>query len=300
VSDAPASRRAALVLFWLVPLFFACNMLVARWNAGAIPSVALAFWRWTVTLLILLPFVAERLWRGRDEIRAEWRTFLWLGFLGMGVCGAPVYEAGITTTAMNIGLIYAASPVLIVLVAWLRHGDPVGARQALGIAVCLAGTLWIVLRGEPANVLRLEFVPGDLMIVAAMVAWSIYSVAIRHTPTKLDATTRLVAICTGGVLVNLPFYVAESVYVAVLPLEWKTAGIILFLALAPGIGSYLSYSVIVAALGAGTASLIMYLTPLYGAALAWLLLGERLADFHLVGLALLLPGLWLGTRRQAK
>jgi drug/metabolite transporter (DMT)-like permease len=54
------------------------------------------------------------------------------------------------------------------------------------------------------------------------------------------------------------------------------------------------------ALGPATASLILYLTPLYGAGLGWLLLGERLADFHLVGMALLLPGLWLGTRRQGK
>ncbi len=292
-------RRAALILFFAVPLFFACNMLVARWNAGAIPSVALAFWRWTITLAILLPFVAERLWRGRDEIRARWRTYLWLGFLGMGVCGAPVYAAGITTTAMNIGLIYAASPVLIVLIAWLRHGEPVTTRQATGIAACLAGMLWIVLRGDPANVLRLEFVPGDLMIVAAMVAWSIYSVALRHTPTKFDPTARLAAICAGGVLVNLPIYFGEIAFVAATPLEWKTAGIVLFLALVPGIGSYLSYSLIVAALGPATASLIMYLTPLYGAGLAWALLGERLADFHLVGLALLLPGLWLGTRKQA-
>ncbi len=300
MSDAPVSRRVALALFFAVPLFFACNMLVARWNAGEIPSVALAFWRWTITFALLLPFVAERLWRGRDEIRAQWRTYLWLGFLGMGVCGAPVYAAGITTTAMNIALIYAVSPVLVVLIAWLRYGDPIAPRQMLGIAACLAGMLWIVLRGEPANVLRLAFVPGDLMIVVAMAAWSIYSVLLRHSPTRFDPTARLAAICAGGVLVTLPFYVAEFAFIAPTPIEWKTAGIVLFLALVPGVGSYLSYSLIVVALGPATASLILYLTPLYGAGLGWLLLGERLADFHLVGMALLMPGLWLGTRRQGK
>ena len=300
MSAAPVSRRVAIALFLALPLFFACNMLVARWNAGDIPSVGLAFWRWTVTLAILLPFVAERLWRGRDEIRAQWRTFLWLGFLGMGVCGAPVYEAGISTTARNIALIYAASPVLIVLIGWLRHGEPVAARQAMGIAACLAGMLWIVLRGDPGNVLRLEFVPGDLMIVVSMVAWSVYSVMLRHSATRFDPTARLAAICAGGVLATLPFYVAEFTLYAPVPLEWGTAGVVLFLALVPGVGSYLSYSLIVAALGPATASLILYLTPLYGAGLGWLLLGERLADFHLVGLALLLPGLWLGTRRQGK
>jgi drug/metabolite transporter (DMT)-like permease len=293
----PARRRLAYVLFALLPLFFASNMIVARWNAGAIPPMGLAFWRWTFTLALLLPFVAERLWRGRDEIRAQWRLYLWLGFLGMVVCGGPVYLAGVTTTAMNIGLIYAASPVLIVLLAHLKYGDPVGERQAAGIAICVAGTLWIVLRGEPANALDLAFVPGDLLVVAAMAAWSLYSVLLRHAPTSFDPTTRLAAICAGGVIANLPVLAAETVLVGMPALDWTTVGTMLFVALVPGIGSYLSYSVVVAALGAGTASLTMYLVPLYGAGLAWLLLGERLADFHLVGLALLLPGLWLGTRR---
>ncbi len=300
IVSSQIGRRTALVLFFLIPLFFASNMLVARWNAGEIPSVALAFGRWTLTFAILLPFVAERLWRGRDEIRAQWRTYLWLGFLGMGVCGAPVYYAGITTTAMNIALIYAVSPVLVVLIGWLRYGEPISSRQIAGVAACFAGMSWIVLRGDPSNVLRLEFVPGDLMILVAMIAWSIYSVLLRHSPTRFDPTARLAAICAGGVLATLPFYVAEFAFLAPTLLEWKTAGIVLFLALVPGIGSYLSYSLIVAALGPATASLILYLTPLYGAGLGWLLLGERLADFHLVGLALLLPGLWLGTRRQAK
>jgi drug/metabolite transporter (DMT)-like permease len=293
----PASRRLAYVLFALLPLFFASNMIVARWNAGEIPPMALAFWRWTFTLALLLPFVAERLWRGRDEIRAQWRLYLWLGFLGMVVCGGPVYLAGVTTTATNIGLIYAASPVLIVLLAHLRYGDPVGRRQAAGIAICLAGTLWIVLRGDPANALRLVFVPGDLLALAAMAAWSLYSVLLRHSTTTLDPTTRLAAICAGGVIANLPVVAAETVLVGMPAFDWTTLGTMLFVALVPGVGSYLSYSVVVAVLGAGTASLVMYLVPLYGAGLAWALLGERLADFHLVGLALLLPGLWLGTRR---
>jgi drug/metabolite transporter (DMT)-like permease len=292
-----ASRRFAWALFFLVPAFFASNMLVARWNAGAIPPVALAFWRWSFTLALLLPFAATALWRGRDELKRQWPNYLWLGFLGMGVCGASVYLAGVTTTATNIGLIYAASPVVIVLLAWGRHGEAVSLRQAAGIAVCLCGTLWIVARGDPGNFLRLQFVAGDLLIVLAMLAWSVYSVALRHTPTGFDATARLAAIVAGGVAVNLPFYAAETLYVAAPSFDARTLATFLFVALVPGIGSYLCYSVIIARLGPSRASLVMYLIPLYGAGLAWALLGEQIADFHLVGLGLMLPGLWLGTAR---
>jgi drug/metabolite transporter (DMT)-like permease len=291
-----ADRRLALVLFFVVPATFASNMLASRWIAGEIPPVAMAFWRWTLTLAILLPFVLGALWRGREELRRDWRGYLFLGFLGMGVCGAPVYLAGVTTTATNIGLIYAASPVLIVLFAKFGYGEAVGARRALGIALALAGTLWIVSRGDPESFLRLDLVPGDLLTAMAMIAWSIYSVLLKHRKTSFDPTTRLAAIVAGGVLVNLPLLIAETAFVAVPDYgarDWLT---FLFLALVPGIASYLGYSIVVGALGAGAASLVMYLIPLYNAGLAWAILDERLAFYHLVGAALLLPGLYLGTR----
>ncbi|MFM7344596.1 MAG: DMT family transporter [Tagaea sp.] len=292
-----ADRRLALVLFFVVPATFSANMLAARWVAGDIPPVAMAFWRWTLTLAILLPFVLGALWRGREELRRDWRGYLFLGFLGMGVCGAPVYLAGVTTTATNIGLIYAASPVLIVLFARFGYGEAVGARRAAGIALALAGTLWIVSRGDPDSFLRLDLVPGDLLTAMAMIAWSIYSVLLKHRTTSFDPTTRLAAIVAGGVLVNLPLMIAETVFVAVPAYGAGDWAVFLFLALVPGIASYLGYSIVVGALGAGAASLVMYLIPLYNAGLAWAILDERLAFYHLVGAALLLPGLYLGTKR---
>jgi drug/metabolite transporter (DMT)-like permease len=295
---AEKNRRLALVFFFLVPATFASNMLASRWIGGEIPPVATAFWRWTLTLAILLPFVAGALWRGRAELRQDWRGYLFLGFLGMGVCGAPVYLAGATTTATNIGLIYAASPVLIVLFARFGYGERVGPHRALGIALALAGTLWIVARGDFGTFLRLDFVPGDLLVVVAMAAWSIYSVLLKHRPSGFDPTTRLAAIVAGGVLVNLPFLIGEAAFYGAPAYGAQDWFVFLFLALVPGIGSYLGYSIVVGALGAGAASLVMYLIPLYNAVLAWALLGERLAAFHLVGAALLLPGLYLGTRRR--
>jgi drug/metabolite transporter (DMT)-like permease len=98
------------------------------------------------------------------------------------------------------------------------------------------------------------------------------------------------------VLVNLPFLIGEAALYGSPEYGARDWLVFLFLALVPGIGSYLGYSIVVGALGAGAASLVMYLIPLYNAVLAWALLDERLAAFHLVGAALLLPGLYLGTR----
>jgi len=48
------------------------------------------------------------------------------------------------------------------------------------------------------------------------------------------------------------------------------------------------------------AGLFVHLMPVYGVILAWLFLGERLAGFHLVGIALILAGIALTSRGRQK
>ena len=50
-------------------------------------------------------------------------------------------------------------------------------------------------------------------------------------------------------------------------------------------------------LGAARVGVVLYLGPLYSAVIAWLVLGERIEAFHAIGALLILPGIWLSTRR---
>jgi drug/metabolite transporter (DMT)-like permease len=43
--------------------------------------------------------------------------------------------------------------------------------------------------------------------------------------------------------------------------------------------------------------MILYISPIYSTVLAVMLLGETIANYHLVGIALILPGLWLANLR---
>jgi drug/metabolite transporter (DMT)-like permease len=295
MSEQKPDRMAYAMLF-VAPVLMTSNMLAARWVEGSIPPVSLTFWRWTLTLLILAPFAGPRLWRFRAEARREWKTTLALGALGMGVCGAPVYIGGITTSATNIGLIYAATPVLIVVFARLFWGEPVVPVKALGTALCLAGVVAIVTKGDIGALLQLEFTEGDLWIVLAMLGWALYSVLLRYRPSRLPLMARFTAIVLAGVLVNLPFYAFEAALGYETVLDLRTAAVILFVALVPGLAAFVLYGRLVALLGAQRTGLLMYLVPLYNAGLAYLLLGETLRPFHLAGVALILPGLWLATQ----
>ena len=289
--------RWAYLLLVTAPVLMISNMLAARWVAGEIPPVALAFWRWTVTMVVLLPVAGPRLYAHRAALRREWPTILVLGALGMGLCGAPVYLGAETTTATNIGLIYAASPVLIVVLARAFWGEPVGARQTAGIALCLLGVLAILTRGDVLALAGLSFVAGDLWILLSTVAWAIYSVLLRYSRSVLPILVRFEAMVIAGVACTLPFYLLEIGLGRTAEADPPTLLAILFVALVPGIAAFLSYNKLVAVLGPARTSLVMYLGPLYNAGLAWVLLGEAPQLHHLLGAALVLPGVYLATVR---
>lgn len=290
-------RQFAFVLLTLAPAFFCSNMLVARATHDLIPPVALAFWRWTATFLVLSPVTFAVLWRNRSAFRREWPDLLILGALGMGVCGAFVYIGADSTTATNIGLIYAASPILIVVFARLFYGEDLSKLQAVGVAVCLLGVLAIVCKGDPEVLFELRFVVGDIWIATAATAWAIYSLLLRHRESALPMISRFAAITAGGLVVMLPFYIGEIAAGEVTDWNLTTLGTIVFLALVPSCGAYLSYAKIQRTLGAGPTSLLMYLVPVYNGVLAFLLLDETLELYHLAGAAMVLPGIYLATRR---
>jgi len=289
-------RRLAQALLLICPGLLASNMLVARLTHELVPPVALALGRWGLSLLLLLPFTGLALWRLRAEVGREWRDLLVLGGLGMGVCGAFVYIGADATTATNIGLIYAASPILIVLLARLGYGERLRPWQILGVMLCLLGVLIIIARGDPQNLWWLRFNAGDLWILAATVAWAGYSVLLRHRPSRLSPSLRFTAICLAGVLVLLPAWGLELLGGAMPVLNRETVMAVVFLAVVSSLLAYQVYGRIQRSLGAGPTGVVMYLVPVYNGALAWLLLGEQPHGYHLLGAGTVLPGLYLATR----
>ena len=290
-------RQMAVILLFVVPVLFSTNIIAARAVSDFIPPFALAFWRWWLALLLFLPAIGPDLLRYRRELLGEWRDLLVLGILGMGICGAFVYVGADTTSATNIGLIYATAPIIIAGAATLLYREPLGRVKALGILVSLLGVLVIVFRGDIVALQTLSLVPGDLWIATAAVSWAVYSVMLRYRPSQLPGRVRFAATMLYGSMALLPFHILELANGDVPELNIETLIAVLIVAIVPGLGAYLGYARIQRALGASPTALILYLAPVYTALMAWLVLGESLQLYHLIGAALILPGIYLSTRK---
>lgn len=72
------------LLLTLTVLFWSGNMIVGRGLHGAVPPLALAFWRWTIALMLMLPFALPHLRSQWPQLRARWPTVVFLGLVGVG------------------------------------------------------------------------------------------------------------------------------------------------------------------------------------------------------------------------
>ena len=63
----------------------ASNLVVARGGVEFVPPISLAFWRWTVVFLILLPFTYVTLKNNFHIIKKEYKKLFFLGSMGCGV-----------------------------------------------------------------------------------------------------------------------------------------------------------------------------------------------------------------------
>ena len=107
----------------------------------------------------------------------------WLGFLGMGCYNALQYLALHTSSPLNVTLITASMPVWMLGVGALFYGVKPTRRQLMGAGLSLLGVAVVIARGEPAALLAVRFVPGDLLMLLAIFTWAIYSWMLAR-PTK--------------------------------------------------------------------------------------------------------------------
>jgi drug/metabolite transporter (DMT)-like permease len=283
-------------LLFATPAMFAANILVARLAAGWLPPLGLTFWRWFFTALVACAVAASALRASWPAMKREAPASFLLGAIGMTLCGAAAYLAGEHTSAVNIGLIYAGSPVVMVLLAHAFLHEPLGALRVTGIGLCIAGIVAIVARGDPATLRGLDVHRGDLWAIAGSLGWAVYSFLLRRLKSALDVTVRFAWLCVGGAVAAAPFALGEWAAGKHFEFSAASAGVLALTVFFASYGSYVLYARLQQMAGVAFAGLAIYLTPLFAALYGWLFVGELLHGYHLAGMCLVLCGIWLAGR----
>ncbi|MEZ5641815.1 MAG: DMT family transporter [Burkholderiaceae bacterium] len=289
------------ILLTLPPLLWAGNAVVGRVVAPLVPPITLNFLRWVLALLILLPLAgwvlrpASGLWR-------HWRRFALLGLLGVGFYNALQYLALQTSTPLNVTLVGSSMPLWMLALGRLFFNAPVRRAQLAGALLSMLGVATVLARGEPAQLLRLHLVPGDLYMLAATLSWAWYSwLLTRHAepePIRQDWAAFLLAQVVFGLGWSGLMTGAEwALTPAHIQWGWPLALALVFIAIGPAVVAYRCWGLGVQRAGPALAGFFSNLTPLFAAVLSAAFLGEPPRLFHAVAFALIVAGIVVSSRR---
>ena len=302
-APGPARRFGTIypyALLSLCMLFWAGNWVLGRALRDSMPPVAMTFWRWTVAALVLAPFAVPRLIGKGSILRRAWPLLLALAVTGGALYQVAVYFGLRHTETINAVLLNAASPLTIVIAAWLVDGDKITLRQVWGTVISMIGLAIVLGRGDPTRIFDLRFSIGDIAILAVMPLWAFYTVMLKRRPMEIDNISLIFLVGVFGTAALAPAYLFESLYIQAPPLTWSTVAAPLYTGCFASAAAYWCWNRGAEMVGANRAGFTTYLMPAFTTVLAVLLLDEEVHLFHAIGIVAILFGVWLSTSTGRK
>lgn len=288
----PPSTTRAFLLLGLVMLFWAGNSITGRAVRDDVAPFTLAFGRWLIASLVLLPIAARQVWTERAEIRAGWRWIVALGFLGIVCFNSFIYSGLHYTSAANALLLQASIPALVLVLDRVIFGGRAGTLHTLGVIASTIGVVAIVFRGDVSALTTLRLGAGDALVLCGVVVWALYTVLLRKRP-PISPATFLLLVFVIGALAMAPLAAWEASRGP--GITWTPAVFAAFayVGIFPSVLAYFIYNAATVQLGPARSGQAITLMPLFGALLSALLLGEKLEGYHTSGMALILAGIVL-------
>ncbi len=288
------------VLLTLCVFFWAGNAIVGKIASGHIPPFTLSFWRWVIALIIILPFGFRAVCRQWKFYRNNWKYLLVIAFLSVTIYNTFQYWALNWTSAINVGIISASLPIIILLLTTLTGHEKSNAYQYSGALLAAVGVLYVISGADIETLIDLSVNVGDGLILVAVLGWAVYSVLLRRLPADIDQVGLLTMLIVLGIAGIIPFYAWDLTHGKTFVLDRDAVLMLGYVSIFPSVLAYVFWNRAVHAGGANLAGLFVNLVPVFVAVLAIIFLGERLALFHLVGISFIFAGIYIATRLASR
>jgi drug/metabolite transporter (DMT)-like permease len=283
----------------LATFTWATNMILGRWLRESIGPFTLSALRFALAVLCFGVLLRARPPTERRP-GPDLPLLLAMALTGVAFFAPTLYGGLRETTAVNATLINGLGPLITGLLTALLIREPFSARQGIAALLGLIGVGIVISGGSPTFWRSLQGRRGDLMVLAALTLWGLYSVLGRRVMARRSALSTTALSMALALPLLIPAALIEQRF---LPLRGgpEVALAVLYIGIAPTVLGFLAWNAGVRRLGPGGAMMFYNTLPLYGALLGHFLLREPLGLAHLIGGALILgAGLWAAASPPAR
>jgi drug/metabolite transporter (DMT)-like permease len=287
-------KYSVYILVGLCVLFWSGNFVLGRFVKDDLHPVELAFFRWLLVCIMLLPaFYYVNFRNVLRLIRSHFVITSVLAILSVTFFNTILYTALQTTTATNALLINSSVPIMILILSAFILKHDVTYRQVIGIALSSVGVVFLILKGDFGNFAALNLSHGDFWMLVSSLVWALYSVLFKLKPEGYSSAELFMANMYLGFFYLLPIYLAQGyTFHAEARLFENYWAYFIYISLFASILSYIFWNRGIDRLGAAKTGQFTHLMPLFGAVLAYIFLGETLKFYHVVGAVLIGAGIY--------
>ena len=289
----PAPLLTVLV-YVTVALCWSGSWTAGKLGVGAVPPIELSAIRFGAAGLIMLAIARAT---GASLGLARWKLLLVAAFFGIFGYNALVF-VGLTLGPASDGavLVPTLNPVLTVVLATVL-GERLTRNKVAGIACATIGAFIVVVSAQSGTAVSSQRLLGDLLMLGGAACWSVYA-TLGTITTRTGSPLGVTAVASlAGAAMLFPFGFLEQGYrdVPTWPASaWLDIGYLVVFATIVG---FVLFYWAVRRFGAGLASMVSYLVPVFALVQAVLVLGEHPTPVEIVGGGVILLGVRLATSR---
>jgi len=270
------------------------NYVVAKGIATQLPPVSLAFYRWSLACVCILPFAFKKILQQKNIILANKSYIFWAALTGVTIFNTFIYLASHYTSAINLALIGTTSaPVFVTLMAAIFLKEPLTGFRITGMVMCIMGILFLISQGSLQKLAHFHFGKGDILVLVSAFTFAIYNTLVKKKPAAISGLVFLSVVFVLGTLCLFPFFVYEKMHTPAVNWTPNMILVIFYLGLGNSIIAFFCWNAAIAKLGASGTAMFFNLIPVFSTIEAVLFLGEAFSNIHLISGLLVISGLFI-------
>jgi drug/metabolite transporter (DMT)-like permease len=285
---------------FLTAVFWGGTFIAGRVLAQEVQPYSGSFLRFLVASVCMIPLV----WHFEGRLQPLRKKQFLVVFLS-GMTGVFLYNifflTGLQTVpASRASVIVASNPVFISLfAALLFRGERMTLLKMIGIVLSVSGALYVISRGNPAEILQGAIGRGELLIFGCVLSWVSYSLIGKIVMKDVQPVSAVTYACLVGATALLPPALFEGMAGNLTHYSLAAWLSIVYLGFFGTCLGFVWYYEGIKQIGPSKSAVFINFVPISAVVMAFFLLGETIDASLLIGAALVLSGIYL-TNRPSK
>lgn len=294
--DSSSSKTGYAWVLLAVALFSTIEV-VSKAMGPARPALQIAFLRFFIAGILLLPFALRTLRReGKRLKRQDWILYAGLGFIGV-TAGIGLFHMAVARLPANqAAILFSGNPVFVAVLASVLLKEHIGRRHRIALALGVAGMACFLIDRGGAS---LRTAAGVALMIASMAAFALYTVLSKKVVSRHGTIvlTSLASLLGGVFLLPLTWAFDGPPWRLLTGWHWLAIG---FLAVFATAVAYAAFFHGLRHINASRGSMIFFAKPVLASTLAWVLLREPLGLATILGGILIVAATALAIRGGGK